>query len=79
MTQLGCGSLALGGRLNHCTLDGIAISDFQANLAALTHGDKLVNMPYADRMLFKARNPPEISHPHYEYSRANDANNVFSV
>ncbi|MED6145300.1 hypothetical protein PIB30_023882 [Stylosanthes scabra] len=41
LTQFGCGSLALTTHYNHCTLDGLAVRDFEANLAALTRGDPL--------------------------------------
>ncbi|KDP26368.1 hypothetical protein JCGZ_17526 [Jatropha curcas] len=68
LTEFACGCLALASRYNHCVVDGIAVGEFQKNLAALTRGDQIVMLPNPDRALFKARNPPEITHPHYEYS-----------
>ncbi|KAF5726584.1 hypothetical protein HS088_TW22G00263 [Tripterygium wilfordii] len=68
LTQFECGSLALASRYNHCILDGVAIRELEANMAALTRGEDLVVVPNPDRTLFKARNPPEINHPHHEYS-----------
>ncbi|KAK9282368.1 hypothetical protein L1049_005285 [Liquidambar formosana] len=73
LTQFGCGSLALSLRFYHCAVDGIAASDVEANMAALTRGEDLAIIPNPDRTIFKARNPPKISHPHYEYSRGLDA------
>ncbi|XP_028765260.1 omega-hydroxypalmitate O-feruloyl transferase-like [Neltuma alba] len=80
LTQFGCGSLALASHYNHCTLDGIAISDFEKNLAALTRGDSFRIIPNADRTFLKARNPLKISDPHYEYSKttSTNSNNVFT-
>ncbi|KAF7845578.1 omega-hydroxypalmitate O-feruloyl transferase-like [Senna tora] len=78
LTQFGCGSLALASHYNHCTLDGIAIRDFEVNLAALTRGDNFIVIPYADRTLLKARSPPKITHPHYEYSKTTDTDNLFT-
>ncbi|XP_020225033.2 shikimate O-hydroxycinnamoyltransferase [Cajanus cajan] len=79
LTQFGCGSLALASHYNHCTLDGIAIKDFEVNLAALTRGDSLIIVPNADRALLRARNPPKISHPHFEYSKFPHTHNLFTL
>ncbi|RDY10927.1 Shikimate O-hydroxycinnamoyltransferase, partial [Mucuna pruriens] len=79
LTQFGCGSLALASRYNHCTLDGLAIRDFEVNLASLTRGDDLIIVPNADRTLLRARNPPKISHPHFEYSKSSDIHNLFTL
>ncbi|TKY66150.1 Shikimate O-hydroxycinnamoyltransferase [Spatholobus suberectus] len=79
LTQFGCGSLALASRYNHCTLDGLAIRDFEVNLAALTRGDDLIIVPNADRTLLRARNPPKICHPHFEYSKSTDTHNLFTL
>lgn len=66
-------------RFNHCVMDGVAVRDFEANLASLTRANKIVISPNADRTMFKARNPPKISYPHFEYSKATDRSNVFTV
>ncbi|MED6108992.1 hypothetical protein PIB30_029333 [Stylosanthes scabra] len=79
LTQFGCGSLALTTHYNHCTLDGLAVRDFEANLAALTRSEPLIVVPISDRTLLRARNPPKISHPHYEYAKATNTENLFSV
>ncbi|CAB4291233.1 unnamed protein product [Prunus armeniaca] len=78
-TQLGCGSLVFASRFNHCAVDGVAVREFEANLAALTCGGNLVIRPNADRTMFKARNPPNISFPHFEYSKATDRTGIFTV
>lgn len=52
----------------HCTLNGFAIHDFLANLAAFTQGGNLAVWPHSDRAAYKAQNPPKITHPHHEYS-----------
>ncbi|KAH8517655.1 hypothetical protein H0E87_005542 [Populus deltoides] len=75
--QFGCGSLALASRYNHCVLDGAAARDFEKNLAAFTRGDDLVIVPNPDRTIFKARNPPRISHPHHEYSKPSETRDNF--
>ncbi|XP_057755925.1 acyltransferase GLAUCE-like [Arachis stenosperma] len=79
LTQFACGSLALTAHYNHCTLDGLAVRDFGANLAALTRGDSLIVVPFADRTLLRARNPPKISYPHFEYGKVTNIENLFSV
>ncbi|XP_027351256.1 shikimate O-hydroxycinnamoyltransferase-like [Abrus precatorius] len=79
LTQFGCGSLALASHYNHCTLDGIAVRDFEVNLAALTRGNDLIIVPNADRKLLRARNPPKINHPHFEYSKSTGIQNLFTV
>ncbi|XP_050207205.1 acyltransferase GLAUCE-like [Mercurialis annua] len=78
LTQFGCGSLALASRYNHCVLDGIAVRDFEKNLAALTRGDDIVTLPNPDRTIFKARNPPRINHPHFEYSTSCETDDLFT-
>ncbi|KAJ6403765.1 hypothetical protein OIU84_012048 [Salix udensis] len=77
LTQFGCGSLALASRYNHCVLDGAAARDFEKNLAAFTRGDDLIIVPNPDRTIFKARNPPRISHPHHEYSKPSKTRDIF--
>lgn len=71
--------MALASHYNHCTLDGIAVRDFEVNLAALTRGEDLIIVPNADRTLLRARNPPKINHPHFEYSKSTDIENLFTV
>ncbi|KAK4270206.1 hypothetical protein QN277_023273 [Acacia crassicarpa] len=78
LTQFGCGSLALASHYNHCTLDGVAISDFEKNLAALTRGADFTVIPNSDRTFLKARSPLKINHPHYEYSKTTNNNHVFT-
>ncbi|OVA06855.1 Transferase [Macleaya cordata] len=79
LTRFQCGGLALASLSNHCTLDGVAIRDFIANLASLTRGEDLIIHPNSDRTIFKARNPPRITHPHFEYSRPELSDISFSI
>ncbi|XP_058739578.1 acyltransferase GLAUCE-like [Vicia villosa] len=79
LTQFGCGSLALASHYNHCILDGIAIREFETNLASLTRGDELVILPNKDRTVLKARNPPKITHPHYEFSKSTNIEDLFTI
>ncbi|OIW01287.1 hypothetical protein TanjilG_10448 [Lupinus angustifolius] len=79
LTQFGCGSLALASHYNHCILDGLAVRDFEANLAALTCGDDFIIIPNPNRIPLRSRIPPKISHPHYEYSKSTDIVNLFTV
>ncbi|XP_031475472.2 acyltransferase GLAUCE-like [Nymphaea colorata] len=69
LTRFQCGGHALACLCNHCTLDGIGIRTFCANLAACTLGKDLLVPPNPDRTIFKARVPPKISYPHHEYSK----------
>jgi len=71
--------LALASHYNHCILDGIAVREFEANLASLTRGDDLITVPNADRTLLRARNPPKIRHPHFEYSKSTNIENLFTI
>ncbi|CAN1172351.1 Acyltransferase GLAUCE [Linum perenne] len=69
-TEFGCGSLALASSYNHCILDGLSVHEFEINLAALTRDiNASLKQPNPDRTIFKAREPPKISYPHYEYSK----------
>ncbi|KAI3877769.1 hypothetical protein MKW98_020250 [Papaver atlanticum] len=79
LTRFQCGGVALASLSNHCTLDGTAIQEFIVNLASLTRGDDLVILPNSDRSIFKARNPPRISHPHFEYSIPKVSDTSFSI
>ncbi|KAI3943284.1 hypothetical protein MKW92_037424 [Papaver armeniacum] len=79
LTRFQCGGVALASLSNHCTLDGTAIQEFIVNLASLTRGDDLVVHPNSDRSIFKARNPPRISHPHFEYSIPKVSDTSFSI
>ncbi|RZC90585.1 hypothetical protein C5167_029716 [Papaver somniferum] len=79
LTRFQCGGVALASRSNHCTLDGTAIQEFIVNLASLTRGDDLVIHPNSDRSIFKARNSPRISHPHFEYSIPKVSDISFSI
>ncbi|KAL7003149.1 omega-hydroxypalmitate O-feruloyl transferase [Sarracenia purpurea var. burkii] len=79
LTQLGCGGLVFASRYNHCVLDGVAVREFQANMAALTRSKDMVIIPNPDRTLFKARNPPKTSHPHHEYSKPTDDHNLLTI
>ncbi|KAF1884083.1 hypothetical protein Lal_00013043 [Lupinus albus] len=79
LTQFSCGSLALASHYNHCILDGVAVRDFEANLAALTRGDDFIIIPDPNRTPLRSRIPPKISHPHHEYSKSVDIVNLFTV
>ncbi|XP_010248037.1 PREDICTED: omega-hydroxypalmitate O-feruloyl transferase-like isoform X2 [Nelumbo nucifera] len=79
LTRFQCGGLAFANRSNHCTLDGVGVREFQINFASLTRGEDFVIRPSCDRTLFKARNPPQISHPHLEYSKPIGAEISFTV
>ena len=48
-------------------------------MAALTRGDDLIIVPNADRTVLKARDPPKISHPHFEYTKSTCINNLFTT
>lgn len=60
-------------------MDGVASYEFQANLASFTRGKGLVVIPNSDRSVFKARDPAEINHPHFEYSKLTDSASTFSM
>lgn len=49
------------------------------NLASLTRGDDMIIIPNADRTLLRARNPSKITHPHFEYSKSTEIENLFSI
>ncbi|KAI3992626.1 hypothetical protein MKX01_007948 [Papaver californicum] len=79
LTRFQCGGVALASLSNHCTLDGTAVQEFIVNLASLTRGDDLVVQPNSDRSIFKARNPPRISHPHFELSIPKVSDTSFTI
>ncbi|XP_077229740.1 acyltransferase GLAUCE-like [Tasmannia lanceolata] len=79
LTRFQCGSLALAARSNHCILDGVATRDFLNNLGSFTRGQDLVVVPDSDRMVFKARAPPRITHTHFEYSKLVGSDALFSI
>lgn len=48
-------------------------------MAAITRGNDLIIVPNADRTLLRARNPPKITHPHFEYSKSTQIENLFTI
>ncbi|KAJ8634275.1 hypothetical protein MRB53_027611 [Persea americana] len=79
LTQFKCGGLAVATRCNHCLMDGVAAHEFEINFASFTRGEGLIVVPNSDRSVFKSRDPPEINHPHFEYSKLIDLMSTFSL
>lgn len=57
----------------------MSVHEFEKNLASLTRGEGLSVLPIPDRTIFRARNPPRISHRHFEYSKAIDTDSSFTL
>ncbi|KAL0548380.1 hypothetical protein IC582_012829 [Cucumis melo] len=73
VTEFVCGGYAIGMVTNHGVLDGKAAAEMFQNLASICRGgggcgDLKTQTIFNDRTIFRARNPPLISHPHQEYT-----------
>lgn len=76
MTKFKCGGFVLGVNVNHCMNDGISAMQFVNSWGELARGLDLKIPPFLDRTILKARNPPQISFPHHEFSEIKDISNT---
>ncbi|KAM3242190.1 hypothetical protein ACQJBY_054709 [Aegilops geniculata] len=70
VTHFKCGGVALGIGMQHHVADGFSGLHFINSWADLCRGVPIAVMPFIDRTLLRARDPPTPSHPHIEYQPA---------
>uniref|UniRef100_A0A0E0CNB9 Uncharacterized protein n=1 Tax=Oryza meridionalis TaxID=40149 RepID=A0A0E0CNB9_9ORYZ len=70
VTHFKCGGVALGVGMQHHVADGFSGLHFINSWADLCRGVPIAVMPFIDRTLVRARDPPAPSHPHVEYQPA---------
>ncbi|XP_022762417.1 omega-hydroxypalmitate O-feruloyl transferase-like [Durio zibethinus] len=69
ITSFKCGGIVLGVAMNHVLVDGKALADFLNSWSQITKGLPLSVVPFLDRTILSARQPPLIDIPHPEYVR----------
>lgn len=70
MTHFKCGGVALGIGMQHHVADGFSGLHFINSWADLCRGVPIAVMPFIDRTLLRAHDPPTPAHPHIEYQPA---------
>uniref|UniRef100_A0A0D9VI77 Uncharacterized protein n=1 Tax=Leersia perrieri TaxID=77586 RepID=A0A0D9VI77_9ORYZ len=70
VTHFKCGGVALGVGMQHHVADGFSGLHFINAWSDLCRGVPIAVMPFIDRTLVRARDPPAPSHPHVEYQPA---------
>ncbi|KAL8538479.1 hypothetical protein ACS0TY_000474 [Phlomoides rotata] len=67
VTKFKCGGFILGLCVNHCMFDGISAMEFVNAWGATARGLTLTTLPFLDRSILKARDPPKIEYDHTEF------------
>ncbi|VAH33810.1 unnamed protein product [Triticum turgidum subsp. durum] len=70
VTYFKCGGVSLGVGMQHHVADGMSGLHFINSWSDLCRGAKIAVMPFIDRTLVRARDPPTPSYPHIEYQPA---------
>ncbi|XP_044967055.1 hydroxycinnamoyltransferase 1 [Hordeum vulgare subsp. vulgare] len=70
VTYFKCGGVSLGVGMQHHVADGMSGLHFINSWSDLCRGVKIAVMPFIDRTLVRARDPPTPSYPHVEYQPA---------
>ncbi|CAI9777305.1 unnamed protein product [Fraxinus pennsylvanica] len=61
VTKFKCGGFVIGMCMNHCILDGIGVMDFFNSWAETARNLPVKVLPFLDRTILRAINPPQIS------------------
>ncbi|VAH70529.1 unnamed protein product [Triticum turgidum subsp. durum] len=67
VTYFKCGGVSLGVATQHHVADGMSGLHFINSWSNLCRGAKIAVMPFIDRTLIRARDPPTPCYPHVEY------------
>lgn len=70
VTHFKCGGVAIGVGMQHHVADGFSGLHFINSWADLCRGVPIAVMPFIDRSLLRARDPPTPVYPHIEYQPA---------
>ncbi|CAL0306740.1 unnamed protein product [Lupinus luteus] len=76
VTKFKCGGFVLGVNVNHCMNDGLSAMQFVNAWSETARSIDLKILPFLDRTILKARNPPKIEFPHHEYAEIKDLSNT---
>ncbi|XP_010065637.3 omega-hydroxypalmitate O-feruloyl transferase [Eucalyptus grandis] len=68
VTTFKCGGIVVGIVMNHVLVDGKALTDFIACWSDLAQAKPPSVLPFLDRSVLRARQPPRINLPHHEYA-----------
>ncbi|XAR50360.1 Omega-hydroxypalmitate O-feruloyl transferase [Bertholletia excelsa] len=79
VTKFKCGGFVLGLCMNHCMFDGLGAMEFVNAWGETARGLPLNVPPFKDRTILKARIPPQIEFPHYEFAEIEDISNTFDL
>ncbi|KAL7257678.1 hypothetical protein ACSBR1_003903 [Camellia fascicularis] len=69
LTKFSCGGVSLGLATSHIMIDGTSFSHFISTWAKIARGEPLDVLPFLDRTLLLARDPP--TPPHFNHERFN--------
>ncbi|RLM59034.1 shikimate O-hydroxycinnamoyltransferase-like [Panicum miliaceum] len=70
VTYFKCGGVCLGVGTQHHVSDGLSAAHFINSWSALCRGTRIASMPFVDRTLLRARDPPTPQFEHIEYHPA---------
>ncbi|RLM70153.1 shikimate O-hydroxycinnamoyltransferase-like [Panicum miliaceum] len=70
VTYFKCGGVCLGVGTQHHVSDGLSASHFISSWSAVCRGARIASMPFVDRTLLRARDPPTPQFEHLEYHPA---------
>ncbi|CAM6126547.1 unnamed protein product [Calypogeia fissa] len=67
VTRFKCGGVSFGVKAHHYVKDGVAGIQFINTISDFARGAPVTVIPWVDRTLLRARNPPTPMFPHVEY------------
>ncbi|CAM6127027.1 unnamed protein product [Calypogeia fissa] len=67
VTRFKCGGVSFGVKAHHYVIDGVAGIQFINTISDFARGAPVTVIPWVDRTLLRARNPPTPMFPHVEY------------
>ncbi|KAK6920479.1 hypothetical protein RJ641_014157 [Dillenia turbinata] len=76
LTKFKCGGFVLGLGMNHCLFDGVGAMDFINLWTETTRGLPQKVLPFLDRGILKARDPPKIEFNHHEFAEIEDVSDL---
>ncbi|WOL17678.1 omega-hydroxypalmitate O-feruloyl transferase-like isoform X1 [Canna indica] len=76
VTRFKCGGFVLGLAMNHCMADGLSCVEFLHSWAETARYLPMSIVPFLDRTIQRAREPPKVEFSHPEYDELKDESNL---